>query len=219
MRADAGSKGLSGSDAFLAASSIDSTTRITGITHILSSLSSSPSSPPAKEQINTLIALLTNPSEDLSVLTALFTTAPATLASALLSFGPGKFQSEILDVLAGGVLPTVGREALALYLEFFSRHILSYSESVAVTMESLVFFPLVLLTKPRQKKAIVAWAALAKVTEGLDMFRGCASIVVGAKSGGNGVDTERSFSYDEMVEVNDKVATQIAGESPPTSLC
>jgi hypothetical protein len=152
------------SDAVPAASSIDLTARTIGVKHVLQSL---PGDAPVEsgsattEHLDLLISLITNPSEDLSVASAIYGTSPGSLASYLLS-DAGRFVSDIVGVLSTKVIPNAERPLLRLPLDFFM-NALTHSmvdAAMARTIAEKLFLPSLLFSKPKQRRAFLAWEVL-----------------------------------------------------------
>jgi U3 small nucleolar RNA-associated protein 10 len=205
---------LTASDALLAASSIDISARIIGVKHIIQSL---PSSAPAEsgtvvtEHLDLLIGLITNLSEDQSVVSAVYETSPGPLASNLMS-DAGRFIAGVVDVLSRNVLLKAERPLLRLHLNFFANVILTHSMTDAIVVRAVVeklFLPVLLFSKPKQKRASLAWEIISSSPEAFDkadVLKGCAEIVkIGLQNAKNKLTSE------EMVEVNDKIINQITG--------
>ena len=205
---------LATSDAVLAASSIDLTARTIGVKHILQSLpgdASVESGSGTTEHLDLLISLITNPSEDQSIVNAIYETSPGSLASYMLS-NAGRFVSDIVGVLSTKVIPHAERPLLRLHLDFFTNAILTHSMVDAVMARTIVeklFLPSLLFSKPKQRRALLAWEVISsspKAFEKVDLLKGCAEIVETLSQG-----SKDKLGPREMVEANDEVANRIAG--------
>lgn len=209
---------LSASDAFFAATSIDVSARMTGVKRILESLpSTSDSGSVSKEHLDVLITLITDVSEDISVLQAVYTTAPESLASALLA-DQARFVADVVDALSTKVLPTADRHVLRLHLEFFAKFILphpTFVDDVAASRSIIekLFVPFLLLSKPKQKRVTIAWEIISSssiVFEKIDILKGCAAIVINSLNL-EANEGEAKSNSDAMIDINDKLVGKIAG--------
>lgn len=205
---------LTVSDALLAASSIDISARIIGVKHIIQSLP--PSAPAgagtaATEHLDLLIGLITNLSEDQSVVSAVYEASPGPLASNLMS-DAGRFIAGVVDVLSRNVLLKAERPLLRLHLNFFANVILTHSMADAIVVRTIVeklFLPVLLFSKPKQKRALLVWEIISSSPEAFekaDVLKGCAEIVMTGLQ-----NAKNKLTSEEMVEANDKIINQIAG--------
>ncbi|KAF8315807.1 hypothetical protein DL93DRAFT_2154983 [Clavulina sp. PMI_390] len=200
---------LSASDAFFAATSIDASARITGVQHILDSLAST-SSIASQEHVDVLISLMTNPSEDPSVLKALYEKNPVVLANSLLA-DKARFMKDVVEALSANVLPTVDRNILRLHLDFMAKTVLTAlalvddREAVRDLFEKL-FLPFLLFSKSKQKRSSAVWGVIAAWVESfqdIDIIKGCVPLI---KAG----EGEGKLTPEEMVELNTKLVSKFA---------
>ena len=144
-------------------------------------------------------------------MSAIYETSPGPLASNLLSDG-GRFLSDIVGVLSSKVTPDAERPLLRLHLDFFSTVILTHSmvdATMARTIVEKLFLPALLFSRPKQKRASLAWEVISsspKAFEKVDLLRGCAEI-----ANTRAHSAKDKLTLDEMVEINERLVDKIAG--------
>lgn len=190
------------------------TARIIGVKHILDALPSGTAlkaDPTAIEHMGVLTSLITNCSEDVSVLKAVYETAPNALACALLA-DRQRFNVDVIGALSSKALPNADRSAFRLHLDYFARVIMSHVANGTDTSRLLaekLFLPFLLFSKPKQKRASIAWDvifSLPQISEKIDILKGCGQIVTARAQ-----DGDEKFSSEDMADINEKLANRIAG--------
>lgn len=211
---------------------MDPSARAAGVRQLVKSLSP-PSADEDGEQLrnlNTLVGMILDPSQNVGVLEAVYKTDSEALAAALVFWHKKHADaptrggeaspftraveglSKNVQAEAAGAKVAVGTAALQLHLEFFlSSSVLSalpLSGEDGITpfalLEKLVL-PSLLFTKAKAKRAHAAWDTVLKsgVVEKVDLFRGCEEIVVEGK----GSDESK-----DLAVLNEKLSGKLAGE-------
>jgi U3 small nucleolar RNA-associated protein 10 len=216
-------------DVLMQTMSIDHSVRAIGVRQILEHFGSVDSledmnDPFEQSKVAAIVDRMSDASEELQVLEAVYNTAPETLVRVIFwsSGTPGDTGSVIIDKIASALRTSnLTRAIVRLHLGFFAEHFIPQAlvqrqgKLARYTLESL-FLPFLLFSKPRQNTAFSVWeilgsSALWLSTPGrpsgdLDLLTGCIPIVKELSP------KKSKLSVDEMVVVNASVCAKVAGE-------